>query len=236
MAIFTLKLIERKPIAFQTMMFTFEKPEALTFKPGQYGGFTLMGRSDIDPSNCTRRFSILSAPDDQTLSIATRMQPSAYKEALNHLAIGQTIKFAGPTGNFTLHDDPQIPAVFIAGGIGIVPFYAMIKHAINHQTPPLTLLFGNRSLDEAPFLNELSHWQKIHRHFQLYPILEQVSPDWQGATGLITDAFIRAYVPDIFSPIYYICGSPAMVTIIQERLAELEIDEDRIKTEDFPGY
>ena len=59
---------------------------------------------------------------------------------------------------------------------------------------------------------------------------------WQGETGFVTDTMIRKYVPDFRAPIYYVCGSPVMVTAIQEMLAEMDLDEERIKVEDFPGY
>ena len=47
---------------------------------------------------------------------------------------------------------------------------------------------------------------------------------------------IKKYINDLFIPYYYICGSPAMVTVLQETLAEMDIDESHIRVEDFPGY
>ena len=47
---------------------------------------------------------------------------------------------------------------------------------------------------------------------------------------------IKHHYPDLNSAIYYICGSPTMVTTLQETLAEMGIDEDKIQVEDFPGY
>jgi ferredoxin-NADP reductase len=47
---------------------------------------------------------------------------------------------------------------------------------------------------------------------------------------------INKYILDLSVPTYYVCGSPAMVTALQEMLTEMGIAEDRIQVEDFPGY
>src|SRR3990167_5817738 len=135
MPIYTIKLIDRREVAKGTVMFVFEKPSGFSFKPGQYGGFTLINPPEKDANGITRRFSLLSTPDDDHLAIATRIQSQshAYKRVLNQLPLGSEIKFAGPTGTFTLHEDSSVPAILLAGGIGIAPFYSMIRYATAHK-------------------------------------------------------------------------------------------------------
>lgn len=237
MPIHLLKLIAREEIARQTVQFSFAKPAGFDFKPGQYGGFTLINPSITDARGITRRFSFLSTPQDETLMIATRLLDSAYKKVLMTMPLGSEIKFAGPTGNFTLHDDPSIPAVFIAGGIGIAPFYSMIRAAIAAQrTQSLLLLYGNQTRADAPFLLELQTLAHSHPHFKCVPVLAMPEADWQGETGWINAALIQKYVKDLTNPIFYVCGSPVMVTTLQETLAELEIAAEQIRIEDFTGY
>ncbi|TAK73043.1 MAG: FAD-dependent oxidoreductase [Gammaproteobacteria bacterium] len=237
MPIHHIKLIDRRDVATGTKLFIFEKPAGLTFKPGQYAGFTLINPAETDAAGNTRRFSLLSIPDDEHIAIAMRIQHSAYKQVLNALPLGSEVKFAGPTGTFTLHEDTATPAVFIAGGIGITPFYSMIRHATQCHSPrKLYLFYGNQQPDHAAFLSELKQLQQDNPHFQLIATVDKPNETWEGETGYITQAMIKKYIPDIFEPIYYVCGSPAMVTMVQEMLAEMDIDEDRICTEDFPGY
>src|SRR3990167_8079609 len=121
MAIHLLKLIDRQTVANHTVEFRFEKPASFHFKPGQYGGFTLINPPEIDKNGITRRFSLLSTPDDPHLAIAVRIQHSIYKRILNTLPIGSEIKFAGPTGHFTLHEDKTVPANFFSCGIRGTP-------------------------------------------------------------------------------------------------------------------
>lgn len=237
MPIHILKLIAQKEVASGTKVFSFEKPAGLTFKPGQYAGFTLINPSETDAGGVTRRFSLLSTPDDNHLSIATRIQNSAYKRVLNLLPIGNEIKFAGPTGTFTLHEDTSIPAVLIAGGIGIAPFYSMIRYAAKHRSPQkIYLFYGNQQPDHAAFLDELRQLEQDNPHFKLIATIDKPNTTWEGETGFISSTMIKRYINDLTIPMYYICGSPAMVTALQEMLAETGIDEDRIRTEDFPGY
>lgn len=237
MPIHILKLIDKQVIAKNTIELLFEKPQGFHFIPGQYGGFTLINPAETDASGITRRFSLLSSPLDNHIAIATRIQNSAYKRELTRLAIGSEIKFAGPSGNFLLHEDTSVPAVFIAGGIGIAPFYSMIRHAAQQSFQrPIHLFYGNQTAEDAAFLNELNLLQQNHAWFSFVPALANPPPDWQGETGFITYTLLKKYVPDFSVPIYYVCGSPAMVTALQETLMETGIASEKIKVEDFPGY
>jgi ferredoxin-NADP reductase len=237
MPIYKLKLLDRHEVARDTLVLQFEKPEGFTFIPGQYGGFTLINPSETDPKGITRRFSLLSTPEDNVIAIATRFQQSAFKRELKALPLQNEIKFAGPTGNFILHTDLTIPAVFIAGGIGISPFYSMIKHAAHMRSlQKITLFYGNQQTSDSAFLSELMALPSQYSAFQCVATLAKPETNWSGETGFISEEMIRKYISDIHEPIYYICGSPVMVTTLQEVLVEMGIDEEKIKVEDFPGY
>jgi ferredoxin-NADP reductase len=236
MPIYKLKLIEKREVARGTIVFSFEKPAGFTFKAGQYGGFTLIDPPETDAGGITRRFSLLSAPTDTHLAFVTRIQASAYKRVLKDLPAGSEIKFAGPTGNFILNEDISTPSVLLAGGVGIAPFYSMIKQSLHEQPERQVILFyGNQQRGDTAFLQELTEWSGKHPAFKFIPTMA-ADEQWQGEKGFITYEMLRRYIPDIFTPYYYICGSPAMVTALQEMLAETGMDEERIKVEDFPGY
>lgn len=237
MPIYKLKLVAKETIANNTVLFRFEKPANFAFIPGQYGGFTLINPPKIDPTGLTRRFSLLSAPNDKYIEIAMRMQTSIFKQALDKLEIGQEVKFAGPTGNFILHDDRAIPAVLVAGGIGITPFYCMIKHIVRDQPDrEIILFYGNRTTNDTAFFSELIEFAEQHPNFKLVYVMEESNGKWQGEVGYITDKILKKYVKDLSAPNYYVCGSPKMVTALQETLLEMGIASDKIKIEDFPGY
>lgn len=238
MPIHKIKLLERNLVAENTVEFTFEKPDGFTFAAGQYGGFTLIDPKETDEKGNTRRFSLLSSPDDAQLKIVTRIQNSAYKKNLMAMPLGSSeIKFAGPTGNFVLHNDASIPAVLIAGGIGIAPFYSMIVDTIKHKpAQQIILLYGNNSLASSAYMKELNTLQETHENFSMITALTEPPADWDGIVGFISDETIVKNVPDIMTATYYVCGSLGMVTALQTTLMELEIPDENIKVEDFPGY
>lgn len=237
MPIYKIKLLQRETVANNTIKLTFEKPPGMHFIAGQYGGFTLINPAENDEKGITRRFSFLSAPDDQHLEIVTRIQTSAYKRNLQNLPLGEEIKMAGPSGNFVLHEDDNIPAVMIAGGIGVAPFYSIIKHALQHKpNQQITLFYGNQTLADSAFMNELTAMQQQHPQFKLVAALANPHAEWTGEKGFITDDVLVKNIPDLDRPIFYVCGSPAMVAAMQNVLQEMQIGDDRIKVEDFPGY
>ena len=237
MPIYKIKLVQRETVANNTIKLTFEKPEGMTFIAGQYGGFTLINPAETDEQGNTRRFSLLSPPDHQHLMIVTRVQKSAYKRNLQNMAPGTEIKFAGPTGNFLLHDDVSIPAVLIAGGIGIAPFYSIIKHVLQHQPERRIMLFyGNQTLADSALLDELLQLTHDFPRFSLIHVLANPHAEWQGEKGFITDETLVKNIADLDKPIFYVCGSPAMVAALRQVLRELQINDDRVKFEDFPGY
>lgn len=70
----------------------------------------------FDPQSARHTFSIVSAPFENELTIATRVRDSAFKPALRGLPVGSHVDIEGPSGSLTLHNDHARSAVFIAGG------------------------------------------------------------------------------------------------------------------------
>ena len=81
-----------------------------------------------------RAFSLSSGPDEAEVRITTRItdKPSPYKRALMALKPGDQMVMRGPFGPFFL-DGSKRPVVFIAGGIGITPYRALIGDAIGKK-------------------------------------------------------------------------------------------------------
>lgn len=86
---------------------------------------TLLDPAETDSEGNTRAFSIASAPQEDTLMIATRMRDTAFKRSLKAMPAGTAVKIEGPFGNLTLHNNAARAAVLLAGGIGITPFRSM---------------------------------------------------------------------------------------------------------------
>jgi ferredoxin-NADP reductase len=92
---------------------------------------------------------------------ATRMRETAFKRSLKKAAISTIVKMDSSMGSFTLHKNPGKPAVFLAGGIGITPFFSIVREADHDRAPHKLYLFcSNRRPEDTPLglpLESVSH-------------------------------------------------------------------------------
>lgn len=214
--------------------------QPFVFKPGQSIRITLLDPLYQDKKGNARDFSIASSPDEPCLMIATRMTGSAFKRSLADLPVGSGVRVNGPYGEFLLDVDPMRPAVFLAGGIGITPFRSMIKHAIERQSPQrLTLVYSNRTPDDAAFLDELQNWERENPNFRLIATMTQPQNSgktWTGRTGYVGVEFVRDCLRDQTPSVYYVAGPPRFVSAVAAVLATAGVNESDIRTDEFFGY
>jgi ferredoxin-NADP reductase len=227
-------------VAERTMSFYFDKPERFLYQPGQSIDLTLLNPKESDASGNTRAFSLVSAPFEEQLQVATRLRDSAFKRQLQALPTGAMVKIDGPFGSMTLHHKLDRPAVFLAGGVGITPFLSMLRQASRDQTAQqLYFFYSNRRPEDALFLAELRRLEKINSNFALIITMTAMDKSkelWEGETGYIDRAMLAKHIPDLASPIYYLAGPPAMVAAMRELLNGSGIDDDDIRSEEFAGY
>lgn len=238
MSIYEVKLKGHLAVAEGTMAFRFSKPDGFVFKAGQAIRLEL-----IDPpaeaGQGSRTLSLVSAPFEPELVVATRMRDSAFKRALKALPDGAGIRIDGPFGDLTLGDTER-PAAFIAGGIGITPFMSMLRQAAEDRSPqPLFLAYSNRRPEDSAFLDELQGLERQNKYFHLMATMTDMSKsarEWSGETGFVDADMLKRFVGDLAAPMYYVVGPPAMVEAMQRTLGGAGIAGDNIRTEEFFGY
>lgn len=236
----TVALRKREEIAEGTMAFHLDKPTGFEFRAGQTIDWTLINPPETDAEGDIRTFSIVSAPFDPDLIIATRLRDTAFKRVLRSMPLGTEVKIDGPSGSFTLHKNSAKTAVFLAGGIGITPFFSIVRQATHDHLPhQLYLFYSNRRPEGAPFLAGLGEVAKENANFHFIPTMTEMAKSsrrWSGETGFINREMLARHIPNLQGPIYYIAGPPAMVTAMRQALAQAGVDEDDIRTEEFSGY
>lgn len=223
------------------MAFCLEKPAGFEYKPGQAIDLILPRQSPgANSADVRHAFSIVSAPHEADLAIATRMRDSVFKQALGKLPAGTEVKINGPFGSLTLHKNKARAGVLVAGGIGITPFMSMLRHAAKHQVPQdILLLYSNRRPEDTAFLGELQQLENQNPRFRLMATMTDMghsAQSWEGSTHKIDAAWAKQSISGLADPVFYVSGPPAMVESMRQALAAAGIDEEDVRSEEFYGY
>ena len=240
MARFDTTLIGSTTVAEGTMAFRLAKPAEFKFEAGQSVNVSLIDPPETDGKGNARTFSIVSAPHETELVVATRMRDPAFKRVLKGMPAGGRIQLRGPAGKFTLDDADARPAVFIAGGIGITPFVSMLRHAAHSRLArDLWLFYSNRRPEDAAFLAELVSLQQRNPRYHFVGTMVEMaksSRPWDSETGLLDRAMLERHLKNLAAFVYYAAGPPGLVEAMQKMLVEAGVKSEAIHTDEFFGY
>jgi len=230
-------LQRRRDLTEGTAAFYFARPAGFAFEAGQSVNLTLPDPPEKDSKGSTRTFSLVSAPGEATLEIATRVRTSAFKRLLASLPQGSPVHLRGPGGRFGMPAGDG-PVVMLATGIGITPFVSMLRDAAaKGSRRPITLFFANRRPGDAPYLDELQALRRRLPSFTLVTTMTGADPGARnGERGPVDAAMIARHVPDITAPAFLIAGQPSTVSGLRAALTEAGANARAIHVEEFYGY
>ena len=184
-----------------------------------------------------RAFSIASNPrDNRNIDLIIRRVPGGICThwCFTILKVGDEVQMTGPYGTFHLSDS-QCPMIFIAGGSGLAPFVSILHQMKNtHSIRPTTLFFGGNQVRDLYFVERMREFEKTLADFRFVPVVAcpASQENWQGQTGLVTDA-VRRRGEDLRDYEGYICGSPGMIDASIEALTEMRLPQDKIYYDKF---
>ena len=221
-----LRLVGKKRETKDVVTFYFKSPALRSWKAGQYLHYNL-AHDNADDRGQERYFTIASAPFEGRVQLTTRFAPesSTFKKALKALKPGQGPVAGRPKGDFVV-EDPAAEHLFIAGGIGVTPYRAILLD-LDHRKLPLHvhLLYANRDRNIV-FRRELDALAKRHPEFRISYV---VAPKLDAAT-------IRKALGGSKRAIVYVSGPEPMVEAMEKKLKRMGLPKRRIRTDFFPGY
>jgi ferredoxin-NADP reductase len=211
------------------------------FQPGQYLTFSLQVPGDVagatDGSRrITRCYSLSDRPDPAGYRITIkRAEPPAGQPDCppgvssghfhDRVHAGDVLQVKAPSGHFFIDPDASVPAVFIAGGIGVTPMMSMLRWCMAEQPERLLhLYYGVRSSADHAFKRVLEALAAEHRAFSLNVIYGSPGPDDVLArdyqhVGHVDLALLRRTLPHGRHQ-FYVCGPPPMMQSLVPALQE----------------
>ena len=192
-----------------------------------------------DGYQAQRSYSIASAPEDSRLQITVeRLEDGEVSPYLvGEVKVGDKVELRGPIGGyFVWKADTTTPLLLVAGGSGVVPLMAMLRHrSAAGSKVPTRLLYSSRTGDDIIYKEELDRVASSGDGVAVAYTLTRSQPSgWKGYARRIDSDMVREVAwPKQQSPIAFICGPTSFVESAAGLLVDLGYDPLRIKTERF---
>ena len=191
-----------------------------------------------DGYQAQRSYSIASAPeDDQLVLTVERLEDGEVSPYLvDELRPGDQLELRGPIGGyFVWQQSLGGPLLLLAGGSGIVPLRAIVRHrALSGSAIPTRLLCSVRSLAEVIYRDELDAAASGAGLEVSYTLTREWPDGWAGHRGRVNDELLREIAwPPGERPLVYVCGPTGFVEQVAGGLVRLGHDPQRVRTERF---
>jgi ferredoxin-NADP reductase len=230
------EVVEMIPETPRTKSLFVEVPEWVGHRAGQHVDVRLTAE---DGYQAQRSYSIASAPENGKVELVVeRLDDGEVSPYLtDELRVGDGIELRGPIGGWFAWDAQEGgPLLLIAGGSGIAPLMAMVRHRkASGSDAPARLLFSSRSYEEIIFRDELRDLAAGDESLEVIHTLTRSRPEsWQDYDRRIDEEMLRevAYPPEE-RPLAFVCGPTPLVETVATALVGLGHDPARVKTERF---
>jgi ferredoxin-NADP reductase len=208
---FLVTCTEKTLIATDVYQLHFTKPEAFSYRAGQFVLFDtplVHDANDVQP----RAYSLASVPDEDDLLFVIKLKDGGrFSEFLEQkIDVGSAMTMKGPFGFFTpKHNDHT--KLFIGTGTGIAPFRAHLLSLLKAgDTSPLCVYFGVRNEEDLFWTEEMLSLSNQYSNLSMHCCLSGENADQEYLHGRVQEFFPES-VSDPLNTDVYICGNPAMV-------------------------
>ena len=188
-----------------------------------------------DGYRAERSYSIASAPGEPVAITVERLDDGEVSPYLTQdVQPGDEIEIRGPIGGYFVWEATSTaPLLLLAGGSGVVPLRAMLRHRARvGSSVPVRLLYSARRLAEVIYRAELA--AEPDGVEVIYTLTRQQPPGWTGFARRADQAMITEVAwPEAQAPVAYVCGPTNFVEAVAADLVALGYPPQRVKTERF---
>ncbi|HLE51836.1 MAG TPA: ferredoxin reductase [Anaerolineales bacterium] len=229
------KTIQQETPKVKTL--TLRLPDWIPHRPGQHYDLRLTAP---DGYQAQRSYSIASEPErrgeiDLTIERLEDGEVSTYLHDV--IQVGDQIEVRGPIGGYFVWEAKLGgPLLLIAGGSGVVPLMAMLRHrATSGSQVPTRLLYSSRTPEDVIYAGQLARWQALTDGLKIFHTFTRTQPaNWAGYARRIDSEMLREVAhPLLPAPFTFVCGPTPLVEAVANGLVQIGVPPERIRTERF---
>lgn len=185
-----------------------------------------------------RSYSIASPPEEATVALTVeRIDDGEVSPYLTgELRVGDDLELRGPFGGyFNWRESDGGPLLLVAGGSGVVPLMAMLRHrAATASTVGARLLLSARTLEDVLYRDELRQLETDDGPAVHYTFTRHPPAGWTGFARRIDAEMLATVGPAAAQrPRIFVCGPSAFVERAADRLVTLGHPPSAVRTERF---
>ncbi len=229
-------MVELRPQTATVSSILLDVPEWPGHEAGQHVDVRLTAE---DGYQALRSYSIGSAPGSSPLELTVeRLDEGEVSPYLvGELRVGDRLELRGPVGGyFVWRPSGGRPLFLLAGGSGVVPLMAMLRHrATATVRAPASLLYSSRTAADVIYRDDLERIAAGDSGVAVHHTLTRAQPPgWTGYGRRIDAAMLRETgFPLDGRPEVFICGPTAFVETAASLLVDMGYESGWIKTERF---
>jgi ferredoxin-NADP reductase len=225
-----------KPETPDVKTLTLSLPDWTAHRPGQHYDIRLTA---ADGYSAQRSYSVASEPERKgeiDLTVERLADGEVSRFLADTVAIGDRFEVRGPIGGYFVWDRSiGGRLLLVAGGSGVVPLMAMLRHrAAAGVKDPARLLYSARTYEQIIYADELETLARKDGLTVTYTLTRSQPAGWKGYTRRIDDAMLKEVSaplgPDALA---YVCGPTALVEVAADGLERVGLPAERIRTERF---
>jgi ferredoxin-NADP reductase len=211
----------RRPIQ-RSVLLRLDVHDRIDHLPGQHYVVRLTAE---DGYTAQRSYSVASAPGDPLVELfVERLDDGEVSTYLADIVEpGDELEVRGPIGGWFVWDG-ETPALLVAGGFGVVPFVAMLRHARDiGRADLLRIAVSSRTLAELPYAGELAGAGALI-------VLTREANGTRPVGRLTADDLVPLWEPGQTA---YVCGSASFAEAASQLLVDMGVPPADIRVERF---